>query len=88
MELKDGWLERQFDANAIEIATWPKSLRHAAGFTDVSLTPKQKREAARRLLLRAAELDPFCDMRDAEGLLPSESLDRIDGYIAERGDSE
>jgi hypothetical protein len=55
---KAGWLQRQLDANAIEVAMWSESMRYAAGFTDAGLTAKQRREAARRLRARADELDP------------------------------
>lgn len=56
-----GWLKRQMDANSIEVATWPKYMLREAGFTDVGLTTKQKKEAARILRARAEELDPVND---------------------------
>jgi len=51
-------LEQQFNHVAVEVATWPESMRRAAGFTDDSLTPEQRKEAAKRLRRRAEELDP------------------------------
>jgi hypothetical protein len=58
MDLRPGWLSRQFEANAIEIATWPESMRASAGFTDEGMTERQRKEAARILRKRGDELDP------------------------------
>lgn len=59
MELRRGWLTRQMHQNAVEVATWPESMRSAAGFTDDQFTPRQRREAAEILRKRANELDPL-----------------------------
>ena len=55
--LKPGWLSNIFNENAIEVATWPKSLRRAGGFTDAGLTESQRIEAVRRLRERIDELE-------------------------------
>jgi hypothetical protein len=76
MDLRPGWLSRQFEANAIEIATWPESMRASAGFTDEGMTERQRKEAARILRKRADELDPPTEVpaKDA-GPSDSEMLD-------------
>jgi hypothetical protein len=57
VNLKPGWLEREFHRNAVDVAMWPAHMRREAGFTDEGLTKKQRTEAAVILRQRANELD-------------------------------
>lgn len=55
---KKGWLSEILHWNAIHTAMWPASMRRQAGFKDESLTPTQRKMAAKLLRERADELDP------------------------------
>ena len=55
--LKPGWLARQLRNAQIEIATWPISMRQAAGFDDSGLSDGEIREAIKLLRKRIKELE-------------------------------
>lgn len=57
IQLKAGWLKRQFNNVAVEVACLPKSYRDAMQHDDATLTAEQRKEAAGILRSRAS-LDP------------------------------